>query len=209
MNYYKILEVDKNASPEVLEKAYKTLVKKYHPDLQESSMKKEAEEKIKLINEAYEMLSNPISRAKYDESLNEDEISKEDYNKLSQENQKLYNEINSLKYQNTSNTKSDNSFLDNQYQYTENNYKKQLEYEQQLEEARQKAYYDAYIQDLKNRGYKIRYKKSYKDYLKSFITLLLTIFILFLLWQIPFIQNYFSSLLENNIIFQQIISIFN
>lgn len=209
MNYYKILEVDKNASPEVLEKAYKTLVKKYHPDLQESSMKKEAEEKIKLINEAYEMLSNPISRAKYDESLNEDEISKEDYNKLSQENQKLYNEINSLKYQNTSNTKSDNSFLDNQYQYTENNYKKQLEYEQQLEEARKKAYYDAYIQDLKNRGYKIRYKKSYKDYLKSFITLLLTIFILFLLWQIPFIQNYFSSLLENNIIFQQIISIFN
>ena len=209
MNYYKILEVDKNASPEVLEKAYKTLVKKYHPDLQESSMKKEAEEKIKLINEAYEMLSNPISRAKYDESLNEDEISKEDYNKLSQENQKLYNEINSLKYQNTSNTKSDNSFLDNQYQYTENNYKKQLEYEQQLEEARKKAYYDAYIQDLKNRGYKIRYKKSYKDYLKSFITLLLTLFNLFLLWQIPFIQNYFSSLLENNIIFQQIISIFN
>ena len=34
MNYYKILEVDKNASPEVIEKAYKTLVKKYHPDLQ-------------------------------------------------------------------------------------------------------------------------------------------------------------------------------
>ena len=208
MNYYKILEVDKNASPEVLEKAYKTLVKKYHPDLQESSMKKEAEEKIKLINEAYEMLSNPISRAKYDESLNEDEISKEDYNKLSQENQKLYNEINSLKYQNTSNTKSDNSFLDNQYQYTENNYKKQLEYEQQLEEARQKAYYDAYIQDLKNRGYKIRYKKSYKDYFKNLLALIITIFILFLLWQIPFINKFFTNIFSENPIIQAIINLF-
>ena len=208
MNYYKILEVDKNASPEVLEKAYKTLVKKYHPDLQESSMKKEAEEKIKLINEAYEMLSNPISRAKYDESLNEDEISKEDYNKLSQENQKLYNEINSLKYQNTSNTKSNNSFLDNQYQYTENNYKKQLEYEQQLEEARKKAYYDAYIQDLKNRGYKIRYKKSYKDYFKNLLALIITIFILFLLWQIPFINKFFTNIFSENPIIQAIINLF-
>ena len=33
-NYYEILEVSQNASPEVIEKAYKALVKKYHPDLQ-------------------------------------------------------------------------------------------------------------------------------------------------------------------------------
>lgn len=38
-NYYKILEVDSSASPEVIEKAYKTLAKKYHPDLQEESQK--------------------------------------------------------------------------------------------------------------------------------------------------------------------------
>ena len=35
-NYYDILEVSKNASPEIIEKAYKTLVKKYHPDLQKN-----------------------------------------------------------------------------------------------------------------------------------------------------------------------------
>ena len=46
-NYYDLLEVSEKASPEVIEKAYKTLVKKYHPDLQPDDKKKEAEEKIK------------------------------------------------------------------------------------------------------------------------------------------------------------------
>ena len=38
-NYYEILEVDKNASKEVIDKAYRTLVKKYHPDLKNSDEK--------------------------------------------------------------------------------------------------------------------------------------------------------------------------
>ena len=68
-NYYKILEVDKNASSEVIDKAYKALAKKYHPDLQEDSNKSQAEEKLKSINEAYSVLSDPNSRAKYDSTL--------------------------------------------------------------------------------------------------------------------------------------------
>lgn len=39
-NYYEILEVDRNASKEIIEKAYKTLAKKYHPDVQEQNQKK-------------------------------------------------------------------------------------------------------------------------------------------------------------------------
>ena len=46
--YYEILEVDKNASQEVIEKAYKTLAKKYHPDLQQGSMKQQYAEKMKI-----------------------------------------------------------------------------------------------------------------------------------------------------------------
>ena len=42
-NYYQILEVDQRASKEVIEKAYRTLVKKYHPDLYATAQKKEAE----------------------------------------------------------------------------------------------------------------------------------------------------------------------
>ena len=52
-NYYEILEVDKKASPEVIEKAYKTLVKKYHPDLQNENNHSKYEAKMKEINEPY------------------------------------------------------------------------------------------------------------------------------------------------------------
>lgn len=215
MNYYKILEVDKDASSEVVEKAYKTLAKKYHPDLQESNMKQKAEEKLKLINEAYETLSNPDSRAKYDATLKQDEISEEDFNRLSEENRNLYNELNNLKhntnnYYDTPPNINTPSYEDakRQSDYQQRQYEEQLEYEKQMQQARQKAYHDAYIQDLKNRGYKIRYKKTPKDYFKNFLALVITLAILFILWQIPFIKNFFIKLFEDNPLLQAILNIF-
>lgn len=215
MNYYKILEVDKDASSEVIEKAYKTLAKKYHPDLQESNMKQKAEEKLKLINEAYEILSNPDSRAKYDATLKQDEISEEDFNRLSEENRNLYNELNNLKhntnnYYNTPPNANTPSYEDTERQsaYQQRQYEEQLEYEKQMQQAKQKAYYDAYIQDLKNRGYKIKYKKTPKDYFKNFLALVITLAILFILWQIPFIKNFFIKLFEDNPLLQAILNIF-
>lgn len=68
-NYYAILEVSENASKEVIDKAYKVLAKKYHPDLQEEKNKKVAEEKIKSLNEAYEVLSNPQKKQAYDSKI--------------------------------------------------------------------------------------------------------------------------------------------
>lgn len=218
MNYYKILEVDRNASPEVIEKAYKTLAKKYHPDLQESNMKQKAEEKLKLINEAYEILSNPDSRAKYDATLKQSQLSEEDFNRIFEENRNLYNEINNLKHtnnynnnygntQNNSNSLTEEKIRRQQEEY-QKQYEQQLEYEDQIQQAKQKAYHDAYIQDLKNRGYKIRYKKTPKDYLKNFIALTLTIAILFILWQIPFIHNFFIKIFAENPIIQAITNLF-
>ena len=58
INYYEVLEVSEKASDEIIEKAYKVLAKKNHPDLQSGDNKKTAEEKMKLINEAYDILSN-------------------------------------------------------------------------------------------------------------------------------------------------------
>ena len=57
-NYYEILEVNQKASSEVIEKAYKVLVKKYHPDLYNGEKREYAEQKSKEINEAYRILSD-------------------------------------------------------------------------------------------------------------------------------------------------------
>ena len=62
---YEILEVSENASKEVIEKAYRVLAKKYHPDLQPEEQKLKAEETIKKINEAYAILSNEEKRKEY------------------------------------------------------------------------------------------------------------------------------------------------
>ncbi len=63
-DYYKILGVSPQASQEEIKKAYRRLVLKYHPDRNPGD--KEAEEKFKEINEAYEVLSDPEKRARYD-----------------------------------------------------------------------------------------------------------------------------------------------
>ena len=65
-DYYDILEVSPKASIEVIEKAYLVLAKKYHPDTAENMSLADAEEMMKRINEAHEVLLNPILRADYD-----------------------------------------------------------------------------------------------------------------------------------------------
>ena len=63
-DYYKILGVSKTASPEELKRAYRKLALQYHPDKNKT---KEAEEKFKEINHAYEVLSDSQKRQQYDQ----------------------------------------------------------------------------------------------------------------------------------------------
>jgi DnaJ-class molecular chaperone len=63
-DYYKILGVSKSASAEDIKKAYRRLARKYHPDVNPGD--KSAEARFKEINEAYEVLSDPDKRRKYD-----------------------------------------------------------------------------------------------------------------------------------------------
>jgi hypothetical protein len=65
-NYYQVLEVDREASPEVIRKAYHTLAQRYHPDRYHLSDKSLVEEKMKALNEAYQVLSDPARRQAYD-----------------------------------------------------------------------------------------------------------------------------------------------
>ena len=64
-DYYRDLGVTKNASQEEVRAAFKKLAMKYHPDRNQGD--KQAEEKFKQINEAYQVLSDPTKRARYDQ----------------------------------------------------------------------------------------------------------------------------------------------
>lgn len=65
IDYYKVLEIQKNASAADVKKAYRKMARKYHPDLNPNDP--ETEKKFKQINEANEVLSDSIKRKKYDQ----------------------------------------------------------------------------------------------------------------------------------------------
>jgi curved DNA-binding protein len=63
-DYYKTLGIEKNARQDEIQRAYRKLARKYHPDINRSS---DAEDTFKHINEAYEVLGDPEKRKKYDQ----------------------------------------------------------------------------------------------------------------------------------------------
>ena len=200
-NYYDILEVSEKASLEIIERAYKVLAKKYHPDLNPENPEVAAE-KFKEITEAYETISNENLRKEYDA-------------KLQQERSNEIKERIVYKYVNTKPTggaqnsitmqerelKNHQEGIDNDYKHTEFDESEQrimLEYE------RRKAYNDAYIEALRSMGYTIVYKKTFKDYVHMFFTLLITILVIYVLLKIPFVKNYIVDLYNENEILQLI-----
>lgn len=205
-NYYEILEVDRKASKEIIEKAYKTLAKKYHPDVQEQNQKVKAEEKMKLINEAYSVLSNEEQRYEYDQQLEENTISAEKYQELVNENIELKRKIQN----NTANKIQNQNQPNINYSQVYNNSQtyNQQEYNTKINQAVNQAYHDAYIRDMKDRGYKIKYKKDFNYYVRNFVALVLTITIFLVIVQIPFIKRFFINMYEENILIRTFVDEF-
>lgn len=138
-NYYDELEVSKTASPEMIGKVYKILAKKYHPDTTKEANKQAAEEKFKIISEAYEVLSDEAKRKKYDLELEQSNptISYEDY--MTVVNQRdalnnnlinLQNQFNQLKNSYNSNMQFNRNIQTqyNQNQFNQSQYQQQARY---------------------------------------------------------------------------------
>lgn len=62
-DYYEILQVSPNAEQSVIEAAYRRLAREYHPDVNKNL---DASERMRCLNEAFEVLGNPEKRAEYD-----------------------------------------------------------------------------------------------------------------------------------------------
>lgn len=68
-DYYRILQVRRDAEQEVIERAYKALSLKYHPDVATPAQRQSATRRMQIINEAYRVLRDPETRRLYDARL--------------------------------------------------------------------------------------------------------------------------------------------
>ena len=165
-NYYKILQVD-------IKVAYKLLVKKNHPDLKEGEDKKNAEEKIKEINEAYDVLSNPVKKSEYDQSIINENVSQEQYNYILNENMNLKKELN---------------YFHNLY--NRNNYYKQKNTNMYNENINQNTSND----EINNNSKFKSIFNNLNENIKTLIAIVITFLIIFFVIKIPFL---YSLVFEN------------
>mgnify|MGYP005773052219 CR=1 FL=1 len=186
-NYYEILEVNKKASKEVIEKAYKVLVKKYHPDLYSGQKKEYAEKKIKEINEAYNVLTDEFMKEQYDAELEK------------QEQEILYR-----KYEN----RQSNNVQSNSINSKEKNNMQEKEVEDLNERMRKhKVGSFSGIIELCKEIYKNKPKRdeikeiTKKDILAFVLTIIVVILIGVALWFIPFTNGWMRELLFENPLF--------
>lgn len=189
-NYYEILEVNPKASQEIIEKAYKVLVKKYHPDLYTGEKQIEAEKKIKEINEAYQILSDQFLKEQYDKEL-------------------IRQEIRKRQKQGTNAQKQTIGKKENQEQTRQKT-------RQQVKKAKVGTFGSMIelckqlIRDLKSKERREELKEmTRKDVLAIILTILVVIVLGIILWLLPFTNGWMRELLFENPIFNWIGGLFS
>lgn len=174
-NYYEILEVNQKASIEVIEKAYRVLVKKYHPDLYTGEKRIYAEKKIKDINEAHKILSDAFLKEQYDTELQK---------QLEQEQLNRYDRF----YTKVSDNKNARNMYNNQQEET-------------AETAHKVGSFMGLV-DLVQMIFKNRPKgdgiKNIKreDWIAAGLTLIVVIVIGIILWFVPVTNSFLRSMIS-------------
>ena len=203
-NYYEILQVNENASQEIIEKAYKVLAKKNHPDLQNDMKKKElSEDKLKQINEAYDILSDSFLRGQYDAELQrqkEEEIKAKYGDKdYGTEKTKFYGRTN----ENQKNKSEQDLRREEYYAQKINARQEQYDQEEKKRQA-QKLGTLAGVIDFVKVLYNDRPKRkeladvTKKDLFAIVLAILIVIVIGVILWCIPFTNGWIREILFEN-----------
>ena len=211
---YKMLEVIENASPEIIEKAYKTLAKKYHPDLQEEANKSRAEAMMKKINEAYDVLGNEEKRKAYNAEL-EAKREQEEFERQSTQGFQGYNgnmQYQNGNYANYSNSNANNQNANYNYEKGRLKYEKKLQAEelkqrQKMQDNLNKEYQNAYENYLRSLGYKIKHKWTKENTRDLLITIGILIIVFAILWFIPLTHDWLVNFYESNVILKTIVDI--
>ena len=195
ITYYEILEVSRMASKEVITKAYKVLVRKYHPDLEQ------AKEKMVRINEAYETLSDDEKRKKYDDKIaileEKERIAKEKERKQSK-TQNINNNRNINVNRNTVDVNSNINNIDNR-----NNLNNDTILQEEMQRAEEEIQmhkqnivnkmYEDYYNTLRRMGYKVVTVRPLKERIKAYLIAGIVIVLLILIYNIPFIRGFIYS----------------
>lgn len=207
-NLYELLEVSEKASKEVIEKAYKVLAKRYHPDLQEEKDKKQAEEKMKQINEAYTILIDDEKRKAYDIELNAKK--QEEIQRKMQENTKVNNEITRVEQEvfndlQNANIKKQKEEQDKINRKLAEEQKSNME---KLQADLQRTYSNAYNNYLRSLGYKIKEPWTLKRFIELMKVLIILAVIIIFIWFFPPTHKLIIDFYEQNVVLKFIIDIF-
>lgn len=198
ITYYEILEVSRMASKEVITKAYKVLVRKYHPDLeQDEGKKEEAKEKMVRINEAYETLSDDEKRKKYDDTI----AILEEKERIEKEKKKQQGKTQNVNT-NVDNVNSNNNISINNIDNA-NNLNNDTKLQEEMQRAEEEIQihkqnivnqmYEDYYNTLRRMGYKVVTVRPLKERIKVYAIAGIVILLLILIYNIPFIRGFIYS----------------
>ena len=196
-NYYEILEVNPKASKEIIEKAYRTLVKRYHPDLYSSVQKREAEAKLKEINEAYNILSDDFLRGQYDLELKKEEMQYEEL-----KNRQVNNESYNINNSDTINNQRRNESAEQINKKFENKKKNNVGTIFGIVELVKELW-----SNIPKGGERRKLDKT--DFLAIGLTILVILILGVILWFIPFTNGWMRQLLFENPLFNLIGGLFS
>lgn len=187
LNLYEILEVSEKASKEVIDKAYHVLAKKYHPDLQQGEAKQKAEEKMKQINAAYEILGNDEKRKEYDAKLEAKRLEERQISEQRKQEEIQYKQ-----------EQKQQTINEEDYEY--NNAKK-------LQEEMNRAYANAYNNYLRSLGYKVREPWTFKKFINLLKVLGILAIAILIIWIFPPTHKMLVDLYTNNNVIKAIINV--